>query len=162
MTSCPPIPHQRSHRFRSAVVAAGVLAHLVLVDHRDPPGPRVIQVLPDQRVMLANADLPDQKALEGFRVHLDLLAVELEGPLFLVPKDREALLALLDRREIREFRVLLDQREITVFPALLVPPGQMVNQALRVRMARPVLLDLLVPRVLPDLLESVALPVRMR
>ena len=152
MTLCPPTPHLRSHLCLSAV-AAVVLAHLVLVDHRDPPGPRVIQVLPDQRVMLANADLPDQKALEGFRVHLDLLVVELEGPLFLVPKDREALLALLDRREIREFRVLLDQRGITV------------NLDPRVRMEQLVPLvplDLQVPRVLPDLLESVALPVRMR
>jgi hypothetical protein len=92
--------------------------------------------LPDLRAMLGNVDLPDQKALEVFRAPLDLLAVELEELLSLVPKDREALLALLDRREIREFRVLLDQRGITVFPVLLVPPEQMVNQDPRARTVR--------------------------
>ena len=104
--------------------------------HRDQLGPRVIQVLPGLRVMLANVDQPVQKAPVVFRVHLDLLVAELEEPLSLVPKDREALLALLDRREIREFRVLLDQRGITVFPALLVPPEQMVNQDQRARTVR--------------------------
>jgi hypothetical protein len=115
------------------------LAHLALVVHRDLPGLRVIQVLlalPDLRATLANGGLLGQKALGVFRVLLDLPEAELEGPLFLVPKDREALLALLDRREIREFRVLLDQRGITVFPALLVPPEQMVNQDPRARTVR--------------------------
>ena len=138
------------------------MEYLALVAHRDPPGPRVTQVLPDLRATLANVDLPVQKDHVAFRVRLDLLAVELEEPLSLVPKDREALLALLDRREIREFRVLLDQRGITVFPALLVPPEQMVNQDPRARTVQSVLLDLLVPRVLPDLQESVAPPVRMQ
>ena len=159
MTSCPPTPHQRSHRFRSAVEVAEGLdlqAQSALED------PRVILVppdLPDPRVILVP---PDQKAPEVFRVLLDLLAVELEEPLYLVPKDREAQLALLDRREIREFRVLLDQRGITVFPALLVPLEQMVNQDPRVRTVLSVLPALLDRRVLPDLPESVAPPARMQ
>lgn len=109
--------------------------------------PRAMLVPPDLqglRAMLGNVDLPDQKALEVFRVPLDLLAVELEEPRYLAPKDLGVLLALLDLKVTMVFRVL---------PELLVPPEQMVNQD-------P--LALLVPRVLPDLLESVALPVRMR
>lgn len=132
------------------------LAYLVLVVHRDPPAPRVTQVLPDLRAMLVNVDPPDQKAPEVFRVPPDLLVVELEEPRYLAPKD---LLVPLDLRENKESRVLPDLRAITDF---LAQPEQTVNLDLRVRMARPVLLDLLVPRVLPDLLESVALPVRMR
>jgi hypothetical protein len=131
-------------------VVAVELAYLVLVVHRDQPGPRVTQVLPDLRATLANVDLPVQKDHVAFRVHLDLLAVELEEPRSLVLKDREALLALLD------------QRGITVFQALLVPPEQMVNQDPRVRTVRSVLLALLDRRVLPDLQESVAPPVRMQ
>lgn len=141
---------------------AAELAHLALVVHRDLPGLRVIRVLlalPDLRAMPVNADLPDQKALEVFRVLLDLLAVELEEPRYLAPKDLEDLLVPLDLRENKESRVLPDLRAITDF---LAQPEQTVNLDLRVRMARLVLLDLLVPRVLPDLLESVALPVRMR
>lgn len=162
MTSCPPIPHQRSHRFRSAVEVAVELAHLVLVAHRDLPGLRVIRVLLallDLRAMPVNADLLDRKALEVFRVPLDLLEAELEEPRYLAPKDLADLLVPLDLRENKESRVLPDLRAITDF---LAQPEQTVNLDLRVRMARPVLLDLLVPRVLPDLLESVALPVRMR
>ena len=137
MTSCPLTLLLRFPLFHSeAEVVAVELAYLVLVVHRDQPGQRVTRVLPDLRVMLANVDLPVQKDHVAFRVHLDLLAVELEEPLSLVPKDREALLALLDRRGIREFRVLLDQRGITVFPALLVPPEQMVNQDPRARTVR--------------------------
>lgn len=162
MTSCPPIPHQRSHRFRSAVEVAVELAHLVLVAHRDLPGLRVIRVLLallDLRAMPVNADLLDRKALGVFRVPLDLLEAALEEPRYLAPKDLEDLLVPLDLRENKESRVLPDLRAITDF---LAQPEQTVNLDLRVRMARPVLLDLLVPRVLPDLLESVALPVRMR
>lgn len=103
--------------------------------------------LPGLRAMRGSVDLPDQKALEVFRVPLDLLVVELEEPRYLAPKDLEDLLVPLDLRAITDF---------------LAQPEQTVNLDLRVRMARPVLLDLLVPRVLPDLLESVALPVRMR
>jgi hypothetical protein len=129
------------------------LEHLVLVAHRDQPDPRVTQVLPDLRAMRGSVDLPDQKALEVFRVPLDLLAVELEEPRYLAPKDLGVLLALLDLKVTMVFRVL---------PDLLVPPEQMVNQDPRAIMVQLDPLDLLVPRVLPDLLESVALPVRMR
>ena len=115
--------------------------------------------LPGLRATRGSVDLPDQKVLEVFRVPLDLLVVELEEPRYLAPKDLEDLLVPLDLRENKESRVLPDLRAITDF---LAQPEQTVNLDLRVRMARPVLLDLLVPRVLPDLLESVALPVRMR
>ena len=138
------------------------LAHLVLVAHRDLPGLRVIRVLLallDLRAMSVNADLLDRKALGVFRVPLDLLEVELEEPRYLAPKDLEDLLVPLDLRENKESRVLPDLRAIMDF---LAQPEQTVNLDLRVRMARPVLLDLLVPRVLPDLLVNVALPVRMR
>ena len=135
------------------------MAHLVLVAHRDQPDPRVTQVLlalPDLRAMLVNAD---QKALGVFRVLLVPLVAELEEPRYLAPKDLEDLLVPQDLRENKESRVLPDLRAITDF---LAQPEQTVNLDLRVRMARPVLLGLLVPRVLPDLLESVALPVRMQ
>jgi len=118
--------------------------------------PRVMLVLPDLlglRAMLVNADLPDQKALEAFRVPLDLLAVELEEPRYLDPKDLWVLLALLDLKATMVFRAL---------PDLLVPPGQMVNQDPRGIMVQLDPLALLDRRVLPDLLESVARPVRMR
>lgn len=153
MTSCPPTPHPRSHRFRSAVEVAVELAHPVLVVHRDRPGLRVIRVLlalPDLRAMPVNADLPDRKALGVFRVPLDLLEAELEEPLFPVLKDLGVLLALLDQRGSRAFRVLL------------VPPGQMVNQDPRAMLVQLDQLALLDRRVLPDLLESVARPVRMQ
>ena len=159
MTSCPPIPHQRSHRFRSAVAVAVELAHLVLVAHRDLRVIRVLLAFLDLRAMPVNADLLDRRALGVFRVPLDLLEAELEEPRYLAPKDLEDLLVPLDLRENKESRVLPDLRAITDF---LGQPEQTVNLDLRARMARPVLLDLLVPRVLPDLLESVALPVRMR
>lgn len=158
MTSWLPTPLLRFHPFHSEAEVVG-LVHLVLVARRDQPDPRVTQVLPDLRVMLVNVDLPDQKALEVFRVPLDLLEAELEEPRYLAPKDLEDLLVPLDLRENKESRVLPDLRAITDF---LAQPEQTVNLDLRVRMARPVLLDLLVPRVLPDLLENVALPVRMR
>ena len=153
MTSCPPNPHQRSHHFRSAVAVAEGLVRLAQSDLEDPRAMLVPLVLPDPRAMPVSADLLDRKALEVFRVLLDPLVAELEEPLYLAPKDLGALLALLDLKATMVFRAL---------PDLLVPPEQMVNLDLRVRMARSVLLDLLVPRVLPDLLESVALPVRMR
>lgn len=124
--------------------------------------PRVMLVPPDLpglRVMLVNADLLDQKALGVFRVPLDLLEAELEEPLFPDPKDLGGLPALLDQRGSRAFRVLLGLRGIMAF---LVPLEQTDNQALRVRMVQLDPLALLDPRVLPDLLESVALPVRMR
>lgn len=148
MTSCPPTLHLRSPRFRSAVEAVAVeLEHLVLVAHRDQPDPRVTQVLPDLRAMLVNAD---QKALGVFRVLLVPLVAELEEPRFLDPKDLGVLLALLDQRGSRAFRVLL------------VPLERTDNLAQRARMEQLVPPDLLGPRVLPDLLESEVLPVRMR
>ena len=124
--------------------------------------PRVMLVPPDLRVLRAmrgNADLPDlpdQKALEVFRVLLDLLAVELEEPLYLAPKDLGVPLALLDLKVTMVFRAL---------PALLVPPGQMVNpdpRAIMVQLDPLALLDL---RALPDQLAqqaNVVLPDRMQ
>ena len=112
------------------------LAHLALVAHRDLPGLRVIQVLlalPDLRATLVNADLPDQKALVVFRVLLDLLAVELEEPRSLAPKDLEDLLVPLDLRENKVSRVLPDLRAITDF---LAQPEQTVNQDPRARTVR--------------------------
>ena len=154
MTSCPPNPHQRSHRFRSAVeVVAVELAYLVLVAHRDQPDPRVTQVLPDLRAMLVNADLLDQKALEVFRVLLDPLVAELEESLFLAPK---VLGVQLDLRAPQDLRVTM------VFQVLLAPPEQMVNPDPRVITVQSDPLALLDRRVLPDLLESVARPVRMQ
>jgi hypothetical protein len=130
--------------------AAEELAHLVLVAHRDPRG---IQVLPDLKVRLANVDLPDQKALEVSRVLPDLLAEELEEPRFLDQKALGVLLALPDPRASKVSRVLLDP---------LVLPEKMGNQDSREIMVRLVPLDLLDHRVLLDLQESVAPPVKMR
>lgn len=109
--------------------------------------------LPGLRAMRGSVDLPDQKALEVFRVPLDLLAVELEEPRYLAPKDLGVLLALLDLKVTMVFRVL---------PDLLVPPEQMVNQDPRAIMVQLDPLALLDRRVLPDLLESVVRPVRMQ
>ena len=123
------------------------LAHLVLVAHRDQPDPRVTQVLlalPDLRVMLENAD---QKALGVFRVLLVPLVAELEEPRFPDPKDLGVLLALLDQRGIMVF---------------LVPLERTGNPDPRVIMVQLDPLALLDRRVLPDLLESVARPVRMQ
>lgn len=154
MTSCPLTPHLRSPPFHSAAEAVAVeLAHLVRVAHRDQPGPRVTQALPDLRAMLANVDLPDQKAPVVFRVLLDPLVADLEEHLFQVPKDLGALLALLDLRVITVFPAL---------PDLLVPPGQMVNLDPRARMEQLVQLDLPDPKALPDLQESVVPLVRMQ
>lgn len=156
MTLCPQTPHPRSRRFRSAVEVAEEPVHLVLVAHRDLPGLRVIRVLlalPDPRAMPVNADLLDRKALGVFRVPLDRLAVELEEPRYLAPKALGVLLALLDLKVTMAFRAL---------PDLLVPPGQMVNPDPRAIMVQLDPLALLDRRVLPDLPESVVLPVRMR
>ena len=126
------------------------LAHLVLVAHRDPLDLREIQALPDLRATPVNVDLPDQKAPEVFRVHLDPLVVELEEPRFPDLRDLGVLLALLGLRATTVFQDLLDP---------LVPPERMDNQDPRVM---PVQLALQDPRVLLDLLESVVLPVKMR
>ena len=128
-------------------MVAGELAHLVLVAHRDQPDQRVTQVLPDLRAMLVNADPLDQKALEVFRVPLDLLVVALEEPRYLAPKDLGVLLALPDLKVTMVFQAL---------PDLLVPPGQMVNPDQRVIMARPVLPGPLDLRALPDQLAQQA------
>lgn len=144
------------------------LAHLVLVAHRDQPDPRATQVLlalPDLRAMLVNVDLLDQKALGVFRVLLVPLVAELEEPRFQDPKDLGVLLALLDQRGSRAFRVLLGLRAITAFlapPDPLVPPEQMVNPDPRVKMDRSAPLGLLDHKVPLGLLESVVLLVRMR
>ena len=150
MTSCPLTPHPRSPRFRSAVE---VVEGLVRLAQSVLEGPRVMLVpldLPGLRAMLGNVDLPDQKVLEAFRVLLDLLAVELEEPRYLAPKDLGVLLALLDLKVTMVFRVLLDP---------LVPPEQMGNPDPR---AISVPLALRDHRVLLDLLENVVPPVRMR
>ena len=138
MTSCPLTPQPRSPLFRSAVEVAEGLVRLARLALEDP------------RAMLGNVDLPDQKALEVFRVPLDLLAVELEEPRFPDPKDLGVLLALLDQRGSRAFRVLL------------VPLERTDNLAPRARMEQLVPLDRLDPKDLPDLQESVVPPVRMQ
>lgn len=153
MTSCPLTPHPRSHPFRSEVEVVEGLVPLVQSALEDP---RVMLVPPDLlglRAMLVNAARPGRKVLEVFRVPLDLLAVELEEPPCLAPKDLGVLLALLDLKVTMVFRAL---------PDLLVPPGQMVNpdpRAITVQLDPLALLD---RRVLPDLLESVVLPDRMQ
>lgn len=81
---------------------------LVLVVHRVLRDPRVTPALPDQRGILANGDLLDQKALGVSRVPLDLLEAELEGPLFLAPRDLGVLLALPDLKVMLVQSDLLD------------------------------------------------------
>ena len=156
MTSCPPIPHQRSHRFRSAVEAVEELGLLVPSDLEGQLVPLDLRVMPvilvqreirvfkdplvllapralqDPREMLENVALSDQKGLGGFRVHPDPLVVELEEPRF------------LDQKALGVPMVLPDPRAIKASKVLLVP------------------LDLLGHRALQDLLESVVPPVRMR
>ena len=152
MISCPPTPHPKSPRFRSAVEVAEGLVRLVpsaLADLRVTPVPLD---LPGLRAMRGSVDLPDQKALEVFRVPLDLLAVELEEPRYLAPKDLGVLLALLDLKVTMVFRVL---------PDLLVPPEQTVNLDLRAIMVQLDPLALLDRRVIPDLQESAAPPGKM-
>lgn len=148
MTSWLPTPLLRFPPFHSEAEAVAVeLAHLVLVAHRDQPGPRVTQVLPDLRVTLVNADLPDQKGLGVFRALPDPLVVELEEPRFLDQKALGVPLVLPDQRGSRAFRVLL------------VPSEQMDNPDQR---AMSVLLALRDHRVLLDLPENAVLPVRMQ
>ena len=165
MTSWLPTPLLRFPPFHSEAEVVAELAHLVLVAHRDQPDPRATQVLlalPDLRAMLVNAD---QKALGVFRVLLVPLVAELEEPRFPDPKDLGVLLALLDQRGSRAFRVLLGLRAITAFlapPDPLVPPEQMVNPDSRVKMDRSAPLGLLDHKVPLGLLESVVLLVRMR
>lgn len=153
MTSCPLTPHPRSPPFHLVEEAAEELVHLVQLALEDPRVKLVPPDLPGLRAMRGNVDLPDQKALEVFRVLLDLLAVELEEPRYLAPKDLGVLLALLDLKVTMVFRAL---------PDLLVLLGQMDNpdpRAITVQLDPLALLD---RRVLPDLLESVVRPVRMR
>lgn len=156
MTSCPPIPHQRSHRFRSAVEVVEGLVPLVpsaLADLRVTPVP---PALLDLRAILVNVDPPDQKAPEVFRVPLDLLVVELEEPRYLDPKDLEDLLVPLDLRENKESRVFPDLRAITDF---LAQPEQTVTPGRQAPLDPPGLRVLLDPL---DQQESAAPPVRMR
>lgn len=126
-----------------------ILAQRVTRVLEDPPVLLALRALPDLREMLANVD---QKGLGVFRVHLDPLVVELEEPRFLDQKALGVPLVLPDLRAIKASKVLLDP---------LVLPERTDNQALRVTMVRPVPLDLLGHRVLPDLQESVVPPVRM-
>jgi len=135
------------------VAVAEGLVRLAQSALEDPRAMLVPLVLPDLRAMPVSADLLDRKALEVFRVLLDPLVAELEEPLYLAPKDLGGLLALLDLKVTMVFRAL---------PDLLVPPGQMVNQDPRAIMVQLDPLALLDRRVLPDLLESVARPVRMQ
>lgn len=127
-----------------------ILAQRVIRVFVDPPVLLVPRVLPDLREMLANVD---QKGLGVFRVHPDPLVVELEEPRFLDQKALGVPLVLQDPRAIKASKVLLDP---------LVLPDQMGNQDSRATMVRLVPLDLLDHRALPDLLESVVPPVRMR
>lgn len=130
-----------------------ILAKRVIRVFEDPPVLLAPRALQDPREMLENVALPDQKGLVGFRVHLDPLAVELEEPRFLDQKALGVQPVLPDPREIKASKVLLGQ---------LALPEQMGNQDSRVIMVRLVPLDLLDHRALPDLLESVVPPVRMR
>ena len=139
--SCPPTPLLRSNRFRSAVEVAEGLVRLVQSALEDPRVRLGPPDLPDLRAMLVNADPLDQKALEVFRVPLDLLAVALEEPRYLAQKDLGVLLALPDLKATMVFLALPDPRAITV-------------------QSDP--LALLDRRVLPDLLENVVPQVRMR
>ena len=84
------------------------LALLVLVAHRVLRDPRVTLAFPDQRGILVNADLLDQKALGVFRVPLDLLEAELEEPRFPAPL---VLRVMLVPPDLLGLRVLLDQLE---------------------------------------------------
>jgi len=128
---------------------------LVLLAQSALEDPRVMLVpldLPGLRAMRGSVDLLDRKALGVFRVPLDLLEAELEEPRYLAPKDLEDLLVPLDLKVTMVFRGP---------PNLLVPPEQMVNPDPRAIMVQLDPLALLDRRVLPDLLESVARPVRM-
>ena len=132
---------------------------LVLLAQSALEDPRVMLVLPDLlglRAMLVNADLPDQKALEVFKVLLDQLVAELEEPLFLAPK---VLGVQLDLRAPQDLKATMVFRAL---PDLLAPPEQMVNPDPRGIMVQLDPLALLDRRVLPDLLESVARPGRMQ
>ena len=106
MTSCPRTPHPRSRRSRSAVEVAEGLVRLAQLALEDLRAMLVPLDLLDLRAMLGNADLPDRKALEVFRVPLDLLAVELEELPFL---DLRVMLVLQDLLDQLAPRVLLDQ-----------------------------------------------------
>lgn len=139
--------HRVLQDLRVTLVILAQRAIRVFVDLPVPLAPRA---LPDPREMLANVD---QKGLGVFRVHPDPLVVELEEPRFLDQKALGVPLDLPDPRAIKVFRVLLDP---------LALPEQMGNQDPRVRMEQLVPLDLLGHRALPDLLESVVPPVRMR
>lgn len=130
-----------------------ILAKRVIRVFEVPPVPPVHRALPDQRGMLENVDLPDQKGLGVFRVHPDPLVVELEEPRFLDQKALGVPLALPDPRAIKASKVLLDP---------LVLPEPMGNQDSRAIMVRLVPLVLLDHKALPDLLESEVLPVRTR
>ena len=153
MTSCPLTPPPRSPRFHLAVEVGEGLVRLAQSALEDQRAMLVPLALLDLRAMLGNVDLLDQKALGVFRAPLDPLAVELEEPRYLAPKDLGVLLALLDLKVTMVFRAL---------PDLLVPPGQMVNPDPRAIMVQLDLLALQDRRVLPDLLESVARLVRMQ
>lgn len=101
---------------------------------------------------------PELPALE---VHRDLQGLRVIRVLLALPDLRAMLVnvALLDRKALRVFRVPLDLLEAELEePRYLVPRGIRALPDLldlRVRMAQ------LAPRVLQDLLESVALQVRM-
>jgi len=111
--------------------------------------PRVMLVLPDRlglRVMLVNADLPDQKALEVFRVPLDLLAVELEEPRYLAPRVMLVPPDLLDPRARMEQlaqlghldpKALPDLQESVVPPVRMQSPLSSTGISLRTRQPRP-------------------------
>lgn len=140
---------------RDLRVTLVILARRAIRVFEDPPVLLGHRALPDLRGMQENVD---QKGLGVFKVLPDPL-VELEEPQFLdqkalgVPPVLLAPRALQDPRATKASKVLLD-------PPVL--PEQTGNQDSRAIMVRLVLPDLLGPRVLPDLLESEVLLVRMR
>lgn len=127
-----------------------ILAKRVIRVFEDPPVLLAPRALQDPREMLENVD---QKDLGVFRVHPDPLVVELEEHRFLDQKALGVPLVLPDPRATKASKVLLD-------PPVL--PEQMVNPDPRAIMVQLDQLALLDRRVLPDLLESVARPVRMQ
>jgi hypothetical protein len=120
-----------------------ILAKRVIRVFEDPPVLLAPRALQDPREMLENVD---QKDLGVFRVHPDPLVVELEEHRFLDQKALGVPLVLLDPRAIKVSRALLDP---------LALPEQMGNQDSRVTMVWLVPSDLLGPRALRGLPESV-------
>ncbi len=102
-----------------------ILVQKVIRVFKDPLVLLAPRALQDQREMLENVALPDQKGLGGFRVHLDPLAVEPEEPRFLDQKALGVPLVLPDPRAIKASKVLLDHRALPDLLESVVPPVRM-------------------------------------